>query len=139
MQFTGSFTNFFDTTMLPAMTGGAWAAYDSKPKQGLKLLGSETTTRKIIQKAGVAGVGLPALVIEGADTNTDSFVQLPSKIYRSAKYGLGIGASRELVMDDEHGIISRRAEKLGESIAESIEMQAFSVFNNAFDATNYPG
>jgi hypothetical protein len=139
MQFTGSFSNFFDTTMLPAITGGAWQAFEAKPKLGLKLLGSETTGKKIIQKAGVTGVGLPALVLEGGDTDTDTMVQLPAKTYRMAKYGLGIGASRELVADDEHGIISRRAEMLGESIAESIEIQAASVFNNAFDVTNYPG
>ena len=139
MQFTGSFSNFFDTTMLPAITGGVWESFDAKPKQGLMLLGSETTQKKIIQKAGVTGVGLPALILEGADADTDTFVQLPTKTYRMAKYGLGIGASRELVADDEHGIISQRAEMLGESIAESMEIQAFSVLNNAFDVTNYPG
>lgn len=139
MQITGSFSNFFDTTMLPAMTGGAWKAFEAKPKQGLKLLGTENTGKKIIQKAGVTGVGLPALIEEGADADTDTFVQLPTKTYRMAKYGLGIGASRELVADDEFGIISRRSQMLGESVAESIEIQAFSVFNNAFDATNYAG
>lgn len=139
MQITGSFSNFFDTTMLPAITGKVWQSFEAKPKQGLKLLGSENTTKKIIQKTGVTGVGLPALIQEGADADTDTFVQLPSKTYRMAKYGLGIGASRELVMDDEFGIISRRSEMLGESIAESIEIQAASVFNNAFDGTNYAG
>jgi len=139
MQITGSFTNFFDTTMLPAITGSVWEAFDAKPKQGLMLLGNESTQKKIIQKAGVTGVGLPALVQEGADTDTDTFVQLPTKTYRIAKYGLGIGASRELVADDEHGIITQRSEMLGESIAESIEIQAFSVLNNGFDETNFPG
>lgn len=139
MQIRGSFTNYFDTTMLPAMTGTAWGAYEAARKLGLKLLGSESTTQSIIQKAMMAGVGLPALIQEGADADTDTFVQLPSKTFRPAKYGLGIGASRELVSDDKHGIISQRSKMLGESIAESMEIQAASVFNNAFDATNYPG
>jgi len=125
--------------MLPAMTGSAWKSFNAKPKMGVKLLGTETTGRKIVQKAGVTGVGLPALIEEGADADTDTFVQLPPKTYRIAKYGLGIGASRELVVDDEHGIIRKRSQMLGESIAESMEIQAFSVFNNAFDVTNYPG
>jgi hypothetical protein len=139
MHITGSFPNFFDTTMLPAITGAIWQAFDAKPKQAMKLLRVETTTKKIIQKAGVTGVGLPTFVEEGADTDTDTMMQLPPKTYRMLKYGLGIGASRELVADDEHGIISRRAEILGESIAEGLEIQGFSVVNNGFDATNYPG
>ena len=125
--------------MLPAITGEVWRTFEAKPKNALKLLMTETTTRKIVQKAGVTGVGLPELIEEGADANTDTFVQLPEKTYRIAKYGLGIGASRELVEDDEFGIIRRRSEMLGESIAESLEIQGFSILNNAFDATNYAG
>lgn len=124
--------------MYPALVGSIWQAFDAKPKQALKLLRTDTTTKKIVQKAGVTGVGLPTFVEEGADTPTDTLVPLPAKTFRMLKYGLGIGASREIIADDEHGLMTRRTEILGESIAESMEIQGFSVFNNAFDGTNYP-
>lgn len=124
--------------MYPALVGSIWQSFEAKPKQALKLLRVESTTKKIVQKAGVTGVGLPTFVEEGADTPTDTMIPLPAKTFRMLKYGLGIGASREIIADDDHGLMTRRSEILGESIAESIEIQGFSVFNNAFDATNYP-
>lgn len=138
MHITGSFPMFFDETMYPALVGSIWQAFEAKPKQALEILRVETTTKKIAQKAGVTGVGLPTLVEEGADTPTDTMVPTPLKTFKMAKYGLGIGASREIVADDDHGMMTRRAEILGESIAESIEIQGFSIFNNAFDAANFP-
>ena len=139
MQIRGSFPNFFDTTMLPAITGRVVQTFERARRVGDSLLPDESTTKSIIQKAMIAGVGLPHLVQEGADTDTDTFVSLPSKTFRPLKYGLGIGASRELVEDDEFGIINQRSDMLGDSISESIEIQRASVLNNAFDATNFPG
>lgn len=138
MHITGSFPQFFDTTMYPALVGSIWQSFQAKRKLALRLLRVETTTKKIVQKAGVTGVGLPVFVEEGADTPTDSMVPLPAKTFRMLKYGLGIGASREIIADDDHGLMSRRSEILGESIAESMEIQGFSIFNNAFDASGYP-
>jgi len=138
MQFRGQFSNFFNETMLPAITGRIWANFKAKKFMGKLVLGTETTTRSILQKAQMAGVGLPALIGEGEDTPTDTFVQGFFKNYKPVKFGLGIGATQELVEDDEFGVISKRAVALSNSIYQCREIQAASVFNNGFDGTNYP-
>lgn len=135
MQIRGQFSDFFFETMLPALSAKIWQAYKAKKFLGGTVLNTDTTTRSIEQFAQMAGVGLPVLVGEGEDTPTDNFVQGYSKTFKPLKYGLGIPASLELVEDDKWGVISRRAVALSNSIYQSREIQAASVFNNGFSGS----
>lgn len=140
MQIRGQFSDFFFETMLPALNAKIWQNFKAKPHQYQKLMRVETTTRSIKQYVVMAGVGLPSYIPEGADTGTDTFVQGPYQNFKPAKYGLGIAASQELVEDDKFGVISRRTVALSNSIQQSREIQAASIYNNAFDSTgNYYG
>lgn len=139
MQIRGQFSDFFFETMLPALNAKIWQSFNAKPSFAKKLLNSDTTSRSIEQFSQMTGVGLPALIGETEDTPTDSFVQGYNRTFRPLKYGLGIAASQELVEDDKVGIVSKRSTKLSDSIFQAREIQAASVFNNAFDTTNYPG
>lgn len=139
MQIRGSFSDFFFQTMLPALNAKIWQNFKAKPHQYQKLMRVETTTRSIEQYVVMAGVGLPSQVNEGADTPTDTFVQGPYQNFVPVKYGLGIAASLELVEDDKMGVISRRTVLLSNSIQQSREIQAASVYNNGFDGTNFAG
>jgi hypothetical protein len=139
MNVRGNFSDFFDTTMLPAMDAKIDEGIKQKPPMFNVILREDSTTRSIKQYSGVTGVGPLRLVNEGADTDTDTIVQLFDKTMRPAKYGLGVAATRELVDDDQFGVISDRAEALGLSVSQTMEIQAASVLNNAFDATNYAG
>jgi Mu-like prophage major head subunit gpT len=139
MMIRGNFSDFFDTTMLPALNAKIWKTYNAKQQLYSKLLNVDTTGRMIEQFSQMAGVGLATLINEGQDTDVDTFVQGYHKTFKPAKYGLGIAASQELVEDDQIGIISKRAVALANSINQTIEIQGASVYNNAFDATNYAG
>lgn len=139
MQIRGQFSDFFFETMLPALNAKIWQTYKAKKPIAKMVLGSETTNRSVEQYSQMVGVGLPTEIAEGADINTDTMVQGYNRTFRPLKYGLGIAATQELVEDDKVGIISKRAVALAESIARAREIQAASVYNNAFDATNYPG
>jgi hypothetical protein len=138
MQIRGQFSDFFFETMLPALNAKIWQSFKAKPRMADRLMRVESTTRSIEQHMVMAGVGLPALINESEDTNTDTFVQGPYANFKPLKYGLGIAASQELVEDDKVGIISRRSVALSNSIYQLREIQAASVYNNAFD-TNYLG
>ena len=138
MQIRGQFSDFFFETMLPALNAKIWANYRAKRSMAKLVLNFDTTTRSIEQFSQMAGVGLPTVVAEGEDTPTDSFVQGFHKTFKPVKFGLGIAASQELVEDDKVGIIGRRSVALSNSIYQSREIQAASVFNNAFDGTNFP-
>lgn len=135
MQIRGQFSDFFFETMLPALNAKIWQNYRAKKSVLPKVLNTDTTTRSIEQFAQMAGVGLPTLVGEAEDTPTDSFVQGYYKTFKPAKYGLGIAASQELVEDDKVGIVSRRAVALSNSIYQNREIQAASVYNNAFSGS----
>lgn len=139
MQIRGQFSDFFFETELPAMSAKIWKTFRAKPAMYSRILGTETTTRSIEQYSEMAGVGLPSVIGETEDAPVDSFVQGYNKTFRPLKYGLGIACSRELIDDDKHGIVSRRSVALGNSMAQAREIQGASVYNNAFDVTNYPG
>lgn len=139
MQIRGQFSDFFFETMLPALNAKIWQNFKAKTPMYSKVLNTDTTSRSIEQFSQMTGVGLPTLIGETEDTPTDSFVQGFNKTFKPAKYGLGIAASQELVEDDKVGIISRRSIALSNSIYQAREIQGASVFNNAFDVTNYPG
>jgi hypothetical protein len=139
MQIRGNFSDFFFETMLPAMKARAKKAFKAKRFLYNQLLNTETTNRSIEQFSQTTGVGLPTLVGEGEGTNTDTMVQGYNRTFKPAKYGLGVAASKELVEDDKFGIIAGRAVALSNSIYQSREIFGASVFNNAFDVTNFPG
>lgn len=139
MMIRGSFSDFFDTTMLPALNAKIWKTFNAKPQLYNKVLNVDTTGRMIEQFSQMAGVGLASKIEEGADVPVDKFVQGFNKTFKPAKFGLGIAASQELVEDDQVGIISKRAVALANSINQTIEIQGASVFNNAFDGTNFAG
>lgn len=139
MQIRGQFSDFFFETMLPALNAKIWQNFKAKKPMYNRVLNTDTTSRSIEQFSQMTGVGLPTLIGETEDTPTDSFVQGFNKTFRPAKYGLGIAASQELVEDDKVGIVSRRSVALSNSIAQAREIQGASVFNNAFDGTNFAG
>lgn len=139
MMIRGSFSDFFDTTMLPALNAKIWKTFNQKQQLYKQLLNTDTTGRMIEQYSQMAGVGLASKIDEGGDTPVDQFVQGYNKTFKPAKFGLGIAASQELVEDDQVGIISKRSVALANSINQTIEIQGASVFNNAFDGTNYSG
>lgn len=94
------------------------------------------------------GVGNFGLVPEynGGDANDppgsvpyDSFADLYEKTFTHAEYALGVAIERKLFDDDQRGIIRRKSRSLGDAFGRTRATHASSVFNNAFDATNYPG
>ena len=139
MQIRGQYSDFFFETMLPALNAKVFQEFKRKPPMINSLLNTDTTSRSIEQFSQMTGVGLPVLVGETEDTPTDTMVQGFNKTFKPAKYGLGIAMSQELVEDDKIGIGARRSVALANSIYQAREIQGASVYNNAFDGTNFPG
>lgn len=132
MMIRGQYSDFFFETMLPALNAKVWATYKAKPRLFDRLLDVETTGRSIEQFSQMTGLGLFTQVNEGGDTPTDKMLQGFDKTFKPSKFGLGIAASQELVEDDKIGLVSRRAVALANSANQTIEIQAATVFNNAF-------
>lgn len=139
MNVRGNFSDFFDTTMLPAMEAKIDEGRQMKPPMYNQLLREVSTDRSIKQFSGVTGVGLLRQINEGGDADTDTIVQMFDSTHRPLKYGLGIAASKELVDDDKFDVITDRSVALGISESQTVEVQAASIFNNAFTAIGPDG
>ena len=69
----------------------------------------------------------------------DSFADLYEQTFTHKEYALGTSVERKLFDDDQRGVIRRKAQNLGFAFGRTRATHASSVFNNAFDVTNYPG
>jgi hypothetical protein len=139
MNYRGQFSDFFGEDMLPALRAASMGAFKAKKPVFKQVMRAETTNRSIEQFSGVVGVGLPTFIEEGGEISVDSMAQGFDKTLRPLKYGLGIAVSRELVDDDRMGVIKPRPKWLGESIAQAREIQAATVYNNAFATAGSDG
>jgi hypothetical protein len=97
-----------------------------------------TSTRAIEQFTQVSGVGLFSEIGEGEGVNYDQPIQGFDKTFRHRKWGNGFKATQELIEDEQWGLIRKTASDLALAGRESIEIEVWSDFNNAFD-TNYTG
>lgn len=135
MIIRGSFSQFYLSTMLPALHHVIKAQGKKIPPQYPKIFRSEDTTRSIEQVTGISGVGLFTQLGENEPVRWDDPEQGYPKTFQPVRFGLGIQASRDAIEDDKIGLITRRAIALERSGRETIEIQAASVFNNAFSGS----
>jgi hypothetical protein len=135
MQIRGNFSDFYGSTMLPAVRAVFFDRYKRLPKMYSRVFKMETSTRSIEQYSEHSGVGLLIDTGEGESIRTDSMVQGFDRTFEHGKFGLGIEVSREAIVDDKFGIIKRRTRALANSTHETREIQAFSVLNRAFNTS----
>lgn len=94
----------------------------------------QESNRAVERRHGVGGMGdVPTFT--GA-IEYDSFEPLYRTDYTHIEYAKGIAVERKLIDDDEYGVISGRAQKLGLTFDRTIEKHAVSVFANAFASTS---
>jgi hypothetical protein len=99
----------------------------------LPLFNEQTSGRAVERRQGVGGMG-DVPVYKGA-IEYDSFESLYRTDYTHIEYAKGIAVERKLIDDDEYGVISGRAAKLGLTFRRTIQKFAASPFINAFSAS----
>jgi phage major head subunit gpT-like protein len=139
MQIRGNFSDYFFETALPANNAVIWQAYKQKPMLYKSLFQVETSNRSIEQHSQVSGVGLFSEIPEGGEVRTDQPIQGFDKTFRHRRYGLAVEMSRDLVEDDNFGLVKRQNIELGLSCNETIEIDAATTFNYAFTTTGPDG
>jgi len=139
MQLTTSFPDFFGTTMLPAIKTVLHQTQKVKPQVAPRIFQVDTTQRSIEQYSGQSGLGLFSGINEGGAINIDSSMQLYDKTFTPAKYGLGIGVSHVMVINDKFQLVRNMTRSLAESEIETREIQAAAVINGGFADTGPDG
>lgn len=133
MLIRTQFSDFFLTTMKPALELVIGDNYRRWPKQWPHIFRQETTRNSIWQSTTVAGTGLATQINEGQPVLYDQPVQGFDKTFTPVRYGLGIQISQDVQdSDTKLKASARQGRWLSNSIAETQEVQMASVFNNGF-------
>ena len=133
MIIRGTFSDFYLSTMLPAISRLIGEKYKQYPPIYPRVFNTESSSRSIEQFSGISGVGLASQIDEGAPVRQDMPVQGFNSTFTHTKHGLSIPITRETVADDKFGLVKKMVRSLVRSIKETRELRAASHFNNGFD------
>lgn len=138
MQITGVFSQFYGSTMLPAVNRMITNRYKDYPPFYNKVFEVDSTTRSVEQFTSVTGVGLFRPVAEGQAITYDQPVQGPVKNITYSDFALAILVTHQMIRHDKWRLIKQQIDSLVRSNRESIEVQGASVYNGAFSTTLLP-
>lgn len=135
MIIRGGFTDFYLTTMLPALKGVVSGRFKEYPSQFDKIFNVETSDRSIEQMSEFSGVGQFSSISEGQGVRFDSPVQGFDKTFTHTRFGLGIQTSQDAVEDDKIKLIFKSHADMAVSARDTQEVDAASTFNNGFSGS----
>jgi phage major head subunit gpT-like protein len=111
-------------------------SYDEHPVQYKDLFDEETSTRAYEEIMGTTGFGLAAIKTESGSVRYTDDSQAFLSRFAHLVYGLGFTISRELVEDDQYGMVGkRRSTKLGFAIRQTQEIVHANIYNRAFNSS----
>lgn len=135
MEVTGNFSDFYGTSMLPALREVVDRGMKRRPVQFTQLFNMKSSSRSIEQFSQISGVGRFAQIDEGGPVRRDQPVQGFKSSFVHTRFGLAVATTIDVVEDDKWDLIGQMHSDLGWSCAETRELQAASVFNNAFSGS----
>lgn len=138
MEVTGNFSDFYGTTMLPALRAVVDRGFKQYPPQFTKIFNVLTSSKSIEQFSQVSGVGRFQPIPQGSPVRRDQAVQGFKSTFEHVRWGLAVPVTIDVVEDDKWDLIGNTHKDLGWSCSETQELDAVSTFNNGFD-TSYPG
>jgi phage major head subunit gpT-like protein len=135
MIIRGNFSDFYLSTMLPALNSVIWNRYNQYPEQYSEIFRVETSTRSIEQYGEVSGVGLFLPISEGEPVRYDQGVQGFNSTFTHSRFGLGVKFSQDVIEDDKIGLVTKQHKELARSSRETLEIAGASTFNNGFSGS----
>ena len=130
MIIRGAFSDFYLTTILPALRGVVSNRYKQWDSQWDKIFDVQTSNRSIEQMSEFTGVGTFAELSEGGSVRFDTPIQGFDKTFTHSRFGLGIQTSQDAVEDDKMGLIMKSHADLANAARETQELDAVSTINN---------
>jgi hypothetical protein len=113
--------------------------FAEKPVEYTSLVNTKPSTKAYEEDFQMAGFGPLALVDELEPVTMDRPFQLGLVRYVHLKLGLGYGVSREMLDDDQFGVITNLAGELGKSSRWTMELYGADPYNAGFSGTKYLG
>lgn len=134
MLTSGSFSN----ALAPGIRRWVYETYKTYPDQYQTYYNIETSTKAYEKDATAGGFGLVPKKPKGTSIIYDDIIQGLTKEYWHDTFAKGFRVEEEFMEDELYGIVAKRGKALGRAAKLTINIQAASTFNNAFDA-NYLG
>jgi len=131
-------TGGFATLLAPGLWRVAFNAINRQPNTWQAILNVKNMDRAYYDESLVAGLGGMVAKPEGVAVSFDDPLMGGTLRYSPSSYGLGFRVTREMYDDDLYNIMNRMASELGRAAAYKVEVDAWSVLNNAF-STSFPG
>lgn len=101
-----------------------------------KLFRKVSTSNDIWRSQDVLDLPLAVQIPEGSEYTPSRPAQGASKTFQPVKSGGMVSITKEMIQDAKFDSMAAWARKLGESIAQTREISALNIFNNAFGTTN---
>jgi hypothetical protein len=129
-------TGGFSALLAPGLYRILFNAIDSQPNQWMQVLNVESSTRAYEEDLKVAGLGSMVDKPEGEAVSFTVPLIGSSNRYTHRSYGIGWRVTREMWDDDLYQIMNKMPAEIGKSASYRIEVDAWSLLNNAFGTTN---
>jgi hypothetical protein len=97
-----------------------------------KLFRKRSTQQDIWRSQDVLDLPLALEIAEGGEYTASRPAQGLSKTFQPKKYGGMVSITKEMIADAKFDAMGAWARKLGESIAQTREIKAMNIYNNAF-------
>lgn len=122
--------------LVPGLMGILGQSYKEVAPEHQMLFETQNSSRAYEEEVMTSGFGLAAIKPEGANVAYDSTEELWTARYTHETVALGFMITEEAAEDNLYENYAKKASKgLGKSMAETKQLKAISVLNNAFSST----
>jgi len=128
-------TGGFSALLAPGLWRVLFNEIDEQPNQWQGVFHRHETKRAYEDDTKVAGLGSMVSKPEGDPISFDVPIMGAGVRYTPASYGLGFRITREMWDDDLYQIMDKMAAELGRAASYKIEVDAWSILNNAFSSS----
>lgn len=135
MEVTGNFSDFYGTSMLPALRSIVDDGYKQYSPQFPSIFNVLSSSRNLEQFTQVSGVSRFSQLNEGEAVRRDMAVQGFKSSFLHSRWGLSVPVTVDMVEDDKWDLIGKLHRDLGWSCSETQELDAVSTFNNGFSGS----
>lgn len=108
-------------------------SYDGMPTKYTGFMTVKTSDKRFEKEQGFAGFSTASVKDEGDSVEFARINQGYQKEYVHTTYGLGAIITREMMEDDQYGIIQQVPRLLAEAMRRTEEVVSHAVLNNGFD------
>jgi hypothetical protein len=130
-----STTGGFASLLAPGLFDVLFNEIDHQPNQWVPVFNVYDSERQYEEELKVAGLGAMVSKPEGTNTTFDDPLIGNKVRYTHSSYGLGFRVTREMYDDDLYDVMNDMSMELGRAAAYKVEIDAWSILNNAFSAS----